>query len=264
MRKFTRRTSADANSYQVKTKRGYSITGKLGDGVDNRIAVYRDYEPGASDFIASHAAKADCFVDIGCNVGWFSCLVASLPSRPTHIVSIDANPAMVESCKRNLALNAFTSATRVCAIGHERGSVTFHIPERRHSRASIGSANANTFGAGMKSITVDMVPLAEIIDTLPLGRCDLMKMDIEGFELAALRVLPRETALKIGLIVMEYTTETLAGCGFPGMTLGVLPWLDAFSVHTLNNDGTLDDVKDPVNYSPEDTTFVLKNRTWAV
>lgn len=239
------------------------MTGVLGDSVDNRIVVNSDYEPGLSRFLSEKVSGAGVFLDIGCNVGWFSCLAASLPGRPPRLLAVDANPAMVEACRRNLAINGFSGDVEVCALGPERGTITLHVPDRRHSRASVGRANAAGFGA-TKEISVDMLPLSEILARFPAGRCDLIKMDIEGFELAALRVIPREIALNIGMIVMEYTRENLEGCGFAGMTLDVLPWLDAFDVGEIDEDGDFSPVENPARYSPEETTFVLRNRFWRI
>jgi hypothetical protein len=61
---------------------------------------------------------------------------------------------------------------------------------------------------------------------------------------------------------MEYTRSNLEGCGYAGMTLGVLPWLDLFSVQAMNARGELHDVGSPATFSPKETTFILRNRTW--
>jgi FkbM family methyltransferase len=258
-RKFVRRNrGAD---YRIDTRRGFRFAGVIGDSVDNRIAIGHDYEPALSDFIAREAAGIQAFLDIGCNVGWFSCLAASLPRRPAHIVSIDANPRMVEACRRNLELNGFDAETLVRAVGPEKGRITLHIPERRHSRASIGLANATHFGE-TRALEVEMSPLEELLEHFPGGRCDLIKMDIEGYELETLRMVPAEVISRVGVMILEYTRSNLEGCGFGGMTLGVLPWLDQFKVQALDEDGRLEDVADPATYSPKETTFILRNRSW--
>lgn len=258
-RKFVRRNRGKA--YQVETKRGFSFAGTIGDSVDNRIAIDRDYEPPLSDFIARHAAGSTAFLDIGCNVGWFSCLVAALPDRPRHILSVDANPLMVESCRRNLDLNGFTAETLLSAVGPEPGVVTLHVPERRHSRASLGRMNAEHYGASC-TVEVPMCTLASLLDRFPGGRCDLIKMDIEGYELETLRHVPADVIARVGMIVLEYARENLEGCGFNGMTLGVLPWLDQFSVKTFDEDGRIAALDDPAHSSPDQTTFILTNRSW--
>lgn len=258
-RKFCRRNRG--RPYRVRTTREFLFAGELGDSVDNRIAVQLDYEPGLSDFIAKEVSGAGGFLDIGCNVGWFSTLVASLPSRPEQVVSVDANPRMVECCRNNLRLNHFSGEVVCCALGPNRGRVTFHIPEKRHSRASLGLANTQGFGA-TREIEVEMVPLADLLERFPEGRCDLIKMDIEGYELATLREVPVEVIRRVGTIVLEYSQSNLKGCGFGGMTLGVLPWLEEFSVRTLDEQGRLETIETPHHYSPEETTFILRNRRW--
>lgn len=260
-RKFVRRNRGSV--YHVDTRRGFRFAGVIGDSVDNRIAIDRDYEPALSDFIARRAEGTQAFLDIGCNVGWFSCLAASLPRRPMQIVAIDANPRMVEACRSNLEINGYTAKILLRAVGPEKGHTTLHIPEKRHSRASIGFANAAHFGE-TRAHKVEMVPLAELLELFPGGRCDLVKMDIEGYELETLRMVPMEVIAKVGLIILEYAKSNLEGCDLGNMTLGALPWLDQFKVQALEDNGLLWDVSEPETYSPKETTFILHNRSWPI
>ena len=258
LRKFIRRCRG--TKFQARVIRGFDFSGEIGDSVDNRIATDLDFEPALSDFIAGTAGEFETFLDIGCNVGWFSCLVGALPGSPKTIVSVDANPSMVRACEANMALNGFRTIGLVRALGPENGTITFYIPERRHSRASIGKPNTEKFG-DTKAIEVEMVPLGDVLQRFPGGRCDLIKMDIEGYELEVLRTVPTATILQVGRIVLEYTRSNLEGCGFGGMTLGVLPWLEHFTVESLSEDGVIRKVADPAGYSPHETTFILTNRS---
>jgi hypothetical protein len=78
--KYFRRKFAEQGrgaSYHVQTNRRFLFSGLIGDNVDNKIAIDLDYEPALSDFIAREAAGTKAFLDIGCNVGWFSCPIPS-------------------------------------------------------------------------------------------------------------------------------------------------------------------------------------------
>lgn len=257
-RKFVRRNRG--RPYEIRTKRGFLFAGELGDSVDNQIAISGDYETHLSDFISETASAGTSFLDIGCNIGWFSCLVGSVPNPPKQILSIDANPRMVDICGKNLALNNIAFKGTACALGSERGRVTFHIPEHRHSRASVGLANTEGFGV-TNSLEVDMVPLVDLLDRFPGGCCDLIKMDIEGYELTALRSVPTEIIERVGTIVFEYSQRNLEGCGFGGMTLGVLPWLEKFHAQTLDENGQLRTIANPAEYKTKETTIILQNRS---
>ena len=143
-RKFVRRNIGLV--YKIQTIRGFKFSGSIGDSVDNRIMVYQDYESALSSIIAREAAGTSGFLDVGCNVGWFSCLVASLPNRPKYIIAVDANSEMIDACSSNLKLNGFNAEVLLRAVGPHKGNVTFHVPRLRHSRASLGRANAEQFG----------------------------------------------------------------------------------------------------------------------
>lgn len=83
----------------------------------------------------------------------------------------------------------------------------------------------------------------------------------QAYQVETLRHVPAAVIPRIGMIVLECPRENLEGCGFHGMNLGVLPWHDQFNVNTFD-DGKSAVVADPAHVAPEQTTFILTNRTW--
>ena len=84
----------------------------------------------------------------------------------------------------------------------------------------------------------------------------------QAYQVETLRHVPADVIPRVGMIVLEYSRGNLEGCGFHGMPLGVLPWLDQSNVKTFDDDGKSAVVADPAHVAPEQTTFILTNRTW--
>jgi tRNA G37 N-methylase Trm5 len=62
------------------------------------------FEPDETRFLESSLAKADTFVDIGANIGYFSCLARSLGKR---VVAVEPLAENLDYLFRNLLLNGF-------------------------------------------------------------------------------------------------------------------------------------------------------------
>ncbi|MEL6856764.1 MAG: FkbM family methyltransferase [Pseudomonadota bacterium] len=125
-------------------------------------------------------ADGGVFLDIGGNAGVFSLYVASL-MRSGTLIAAEPQPAMFDRLKTNFALNPDLQ-TRLdlhllpTAIGgSEPGSLTISTPE------SAGQASAR-LSDGVPTIDVPVVPMLDVLSQAGIGKLDLLKIDVEGFE----------------------------------------------------------------------------------
>jgi FkbM family methyltransferase len=259
-RKFSKKNQG--TPFTITTKRGFKMSGVYGDSVDNQVGVYRDYETELSDYLSGLLKDSTSFLDVGCNIGWFSCLAGKAGKQGIKIISIDANVETLNQCKENLRLNAFDATTLLGAVGPNTGTAVFHIPCKRHSRASIGIQNASQFG-DYTTVNVPMVTLRELLAHFPDGRCDLIKMDVEGYEPAILKNAGANLSDKVGRIVFEYSLQHLAGCGFDANTWKDYEWIADYRIMYLDASGSKIPVTDPVALpSDRGYTIILENKKW--
>lgn len=260
-RKFVRKNRS--SSFQLVTKRGFSFEGTIGDNVENQIFVYGDYEPALSDFLINqlNQLKGGNFLDIGCNVGWFTCLAASLKGSTSRVIAIDGNPEMINKCHKNILINNLNADAVCLIVGSNSGYETLYIPEKRHSRASLGYKNAEPYGK-VTSVQVKMLPLEEILNFFPNGQCDLIKMDIEGYELKVLKAVSADVIKKIRTIVFEYSPTNILGCGLQQIGIDDLPWLSMFSIQSIDKKGNLREVKSTKSLLKNEDTIILINKTF--
>ena len=125
-------------------------------------------------------AKDGVFLDIGGNAGVFSLFIASLMQSGT-LICAEPQPAMFARLETNFGLNPDLSQrlslvlSQTAIGGSEPGSLTLSIPE------SAGQASARLVD-GVPTLSVPVIPMADVLQQAGVDRLDLLKIDVEGFE----------------------------------------------------------------------------------
>lgn len=129
-----------------------------------------DYQPRPGDTV----------VDLGAGVGGEVRLFSRLVGSSGRVVSIEAHPRTFRCLRRTIELNRLTNVIPVeCAVVGAPGTVLLEDDPVAH----IGNAlTTDTTG----SVQVVGRTLTEILDSLEVAHVDLLKMNIEGGELAVL------------------------------------------------------------------------------
>ncbi|MEV6875313.1 FkbM family methyltransferase [Amycolatopsis sp. NPDC051128] len=145
---------------------------------DTRDAFLHAYRPEPGDTI----------IDLGAGVGSEARLLSSLVGRSGRVISVEAHPRMFDCLRRTIELNQLDNVTAVHrAITGVRG-MAFIEDEPAYGGNGITTSTDN-------SLSVVGEPLGDLVDRLGIDRIDLLKMNIEGAELAVLEsareLLPR-------------------------------------------------------------------------
>lgn len=121
----------------------------------------------------------DCLLDIGANIGTHAICPSKLIGESLLVYSFEPHPRIYEYLQKNIRLNQLTNIhTFNLALGETEGVAVLR-EEASDDTSWVGKA-------GDKGIEVVIKPL----DALALdfqGRTTIVKMDIEGYELYALR-----------------------------------------------------------------------------
>jgi len=156
----------------------------LADAIAREVCLTGLYEPPVSALVARWLQPDSVVVDVGANWGYFTLLCAALAPLG-HIFAIEADPRHHAQLARNVALNGFTHVTTLhAAAGAAAGEVSLvvHAPED-DNRGTTRVA----FDARAATDAVACVPIDAIVADVP--RVDLVKIDVEGFELQVLEGL---------------------------------------------------------------------------
>ena len=129
--------------------------------------------------------SADVFIDIGANIGVYSLTAARHMPVESTIVAFEPAPSTRDRFEQNIALNGFENRISVApvGVGPEAGSFTLARGKSYNAGSASLLPSKATVSAGQ---TVDVVTLISELEARGIGKIDVLKIDIEGFEDQAL------------------------------------------------------------------------------
>jgi FkbM family methyltransferase len=148
-----------------------------------------------------------CIADVGANQGIYTLFLARLASLG-HVYAFEPDPTLFASLETNVRRNHFENVTLFnAAAANEPNRLT--LQPGRLNRGDNRIISDVSAGAG--TIEVEAIPLDQVI---PSARLDLLKIDVQGFELNVLRgatqLLQQNRAL---VIVLEFWPYGLQKAG---------------------------------------------------
>jgi len=116
--------------------------------------------------ILSLTNKNSVFVDIGAHIGFYT---VRLALKCRHVHAVEPNPESAYILRRNLELNNIKNVTvHQCACGRTRSKAKIYIAD---------TCTTLIPRTGRKTVEVDVKPLDSLVKY-----CDIVKIDVEGFE----------------------------------------------------------------------------------
>lgn len=235
-RKFCRRNRGKESI--VETQAGFKIKTTIGDNVDNAIYVYGAFEPGTSEVIRRLSGMCKTFVDVGCNIGYYSCLYHRF--NPEGIVyAIDPNPEMVKRTSENLDLNSCEKYKIFnFGVSNTSGKLELNVPRHRHSTSSFAYNPSRRDPDMVDRIEVRVATLEDILSKEVLESA-LLKVDTEGYEYKVFSGLLPGGGLIFDYIVFEYSGRSLEMAGVEPTSLLRLELFSHYHLYSINEDGSL-------------------------
>lgn len=130
--------------------------------------------------------SGDTVVDVGANVGCMSTLAALVAGRDGRVLAFEPHPELFQVLSRN-ARGVGGRGARIelhpLALGPRAARMNLVMPPDFQGNDGIARISLRE-GVGDKSISVSVHPLDEL---MPQGTVQLMKLDVEGYELEVLR-----------------------------------------------------------------------------
>ena len=185
----------------------YRIEGK-NNLIEYGMLLRHDYNGPEIDFLLGALGLDGVALDIGSNIGLYSLPMARAVGSEGRVVAIDANAAMVERLTFNADASGIGQIAAVhAAVGGSEGRVDLHI---RKDDVAIVRVEESDSGS------IPMYPLATILRDLGIAKVDALKIDIEGYEDAALvpYLDEAEDAMRPERIVIEHprSGDDYSGC----------------------------------------------------
>jgi FkbM family methyltransferase len=158
-------------------------------------------------FLQQVIAPGMRIADVGANVGLYTLLLSRLAGPGGHVYAIEPEPVLFRTLCHNCRGNRAGNVTPLnCALGAAAGRTVFY-------RSALNCGDNRLGGLGWEGQGVE-VSLARLDDLLPAPRLDFIKMDVQGYELQALRGMNRVFAENPGLrLYLEFWPAGLRAAG---------------------------------------------------
>jgi FkbM family methyltransferase len=166
-------------------------------------------------------SEGDTFIDVGANHGSYSIVASRLVGIKGCVVSIEPQPHLARAIEKSLASNALCSSqVHQIAVGDCDGEVELLIPCDTSGSAGIYPAYSGLHRH--RKVKVPLRRFDEAVDWQTLPGKTLIKLDVEGSELAFLKGARRMIASLKPSLLIEIHPHTLKASGRTGEELKCL------------------------------------------
>ena len=171
---------------------GRKMLVRLDDYIQCTIAKNGEWEGLIYQAVKDAVRPGDAVLDVGGHVGYSSLLFADWVGPGGRVVVFEPLPGNAAQIERNLALNDFAARAAVLRIAaSDRAGEAKFVPYDSLNSGMGALASGNESRA---AITVPTVALDDWLDQQKIASVALVKLDIEGAEILALRGMRRGLA----------------------------------------------------------------------
>lgn len=238
----------------------------LNDRIQRRIYLKKSHEPESEKVFKNLFKDANCFFDIGGNIGYFTLLAcATNPDLKVH--SFEPLPSNLNSLKTNLSLNpGFQERVTVVekCLSDAAGEVNFYVPpEGECGWGTMGTVDETEGSEGNRDwpqITREALSLVDYLKQNPDTQPDLIKIDVEGAEYKVLQgALDYLKEKKVKAFCIELNEPTLKSCGTSSSEVIALMKGLGYQPNLVSPAGTLVPLEGELQGSKDFNVFFLNS-----
>jgi len=192
--------------------------------IQQQLFWYGYYEKELGDLLKKMLRSNDVFIDIGANIGYFSLLSASI-SPSVKVISFEPVKDLFEKMNENFSINDNKNIVAInVAVGEMNEQRELYLSAPDNLGMSSFYQPENYSGRNEK---VEVIAFDDWFKTSGLTKIDLIKLDIEGNELAALKGMSAVLENQKPALIVEINPETLSQFGLK--PLDILNYLNQFN-----------------------------------
>lgn len=213
----------------------------LKDWVQYNIFIYGQYEPNESKLIKKICTNTTVMFDIGANVGYFSMIAASSNTK-NLVFAFEPVKKNFDRARYNFDLNKLSNIKIFKnVVSNNNDVVNINIGNERNWGMS--SVVQHDFLSGEKE-EVKSIVLDDFIKEQGVKKLDIVKIDVEGFELNVLKGMDNTIKELKPKILIEILDKNLNSNGNSAEDIYSLLWSYGYkSYRILNNQ--IEEIKIP-------------------
>lgn len=174
------------------------------DHIERHLRIEQQWDRPVSAVLHAVLKPGSTFLDIGANIGYFSLLASRMVGEAGRVISVEPSHRALRKFTENMHRNRCGNVT-LLSVG--AGDTFQNLRLTLANEGNIGGSSILTDPGRQPTESIAAIPLASLLK--PLRVCpDLIKMDIEGFELFALKGIYSELDWHCP-VVCEVTAEFL-------------------------------------------------------
>lgn len=187
---------------------GFVYRGVTGNLIDDTVLLSGTWEKDIlfflEDYVKATGCKDTAFVDVGANTGIYSLFMST---RVKRVHAIEPFPPILKRLHDNVKLNGFANVTvHEVGYGDKEALLPFFAPGDVNQGTGTFRDDRGTASAHLKIVAGD-----EHLKTVPADPIAVMKIDIEGYEEAALKGLRQTLEKHRPLVMLEVSTPNHNG-----------------------------------------------------
>jgi FkbM family methyltransferase len=205
----------------------------LGNDMSYCVYVGGSFEPNEFTLLDAVLRPGMVVVDGGANDGFYTVFAARRVGRNGTVVALEPSAREYARLLSNVRLNRLRNVVALeTALHREPGRAALAIAETGHEgQNALGETVTNPTVEVVDHVEVAVDTLDAVVGRLGLRRVDVIKLDVEGSELAALQGATATLERFRPLLQLEAEAERLAGQdAAPG---DAVDFLDAHGYHTF-------------------------------
>lgn len=172
--------------------------------------IYTSFEEAEIKFLKKFLRKGDCFFDIGANIGLFSLNASPIIGIDGEIFAFEPTPITFNRLNENVLLNEFNNIkTENIGLSDVKGELEFHTANNGYDALN-SIVKLSELGDDYSTIVVKADTIDNFIKSEKIGHIDLMKIDVEGWELNVAKGAKKLFSMPDAPVLMVEFTETNA------------------------------------------------------
>ncbi len=182
------------------------------DSVLSRL-IYDGFEEEETLFLGRFLRKGDTFVDIGCNVGFFTLQASGKVGDEGKVICFEPSPVTFKRLTDNIGINGFKNITAINkGLSDSEGTMTLNVSNN-------GYDAWNTFAKGpddklQTTVSVAVSTLDKELDGLDKSKISLVKIDVEGWEKFVFSGGEKFFTSSSPVVMVEFTEENTYAAGY--------------------------------------------------
>jgi len=205
---------------------GIKLDLRMGTDIARLVFVAGEIDPNEFAFLANFLKPGMCVIDVGANEGLFTLFFRKRVGPRGRVIALEPSERELNHLRRNLRINRFSDVDIIaCAVGDHAGRARLSLADAGHAGHNALGTPAAPWVRVVDEVDVELTTLDTLAEARHWPRIDLIKMDIEGSELNALRGAERLLARDRPVLLLEAEQESLSLRG--ASLAALLSWLAA-------------------------------------